>query len=41
MEELESFKTIEGIYKVHLLLVDDVVNGSNVFELAICWVGSI
>ena len=41
MEEGESIKVMEGVYKVSLLLVDDVVRGSDVFESAICLVGAV
>ena len=41
LEEGESIKVMEGVYKVSLLLVDDVVSGSDVFESAICLVGAV
>ena len=41
LEEGESIKVMEGVYKVSLLLIDDVVSGSDVFESAICLVGAV
>ena len=41
LEEGESIKTMEGVYEVGLLFVDDGVGGSDVFKAAICLVGTI
>ena len=41
LEEGESIKTIEGVYKVGFLLIDDGIHGSNVFEMAVCLVSMV
>ena len=41
LEEGESIKTMDGVYEVGLLFVDDGVGGSDVFKAAICLVGSV
>ena len=41
LEEGESIKTMEGVYKVGFLFVYDRVGGSDVFEAAICLVGTV
>ena len=41
LEEGESIKTMESVYKVGFLFVDDGVGGSDVFKAAICLVGTI
>ena len=41
LEEGESIETMEGVYKVGFLFVYDGVGGSDVFEAAICLVGTI
>ena len=41
LEEGESIETMEGVYEVGLLFVDDGVGGSDVFKAAICLVGTI
>ena len=41
LEEGESIKTMDGVYEVGLLFVDDGVGGSDVFKAAICLVGTI
>ena len=41
LEEGESIKTMEGVYEVGLLFVYDGVGSSDVFEAAICLVGTV
>ena len=41
LEEGESIETMEGVYKVGFLFVYDGVGSSDVFEAAICLVGTI
>ena len=41
LEERKSIKAMEGVYKVCFLLVDDGIGGSDVFEAAVCLVGTI
>ena len=41
LEEGESVKTVEGVYKVGFLFVYDRVRGSDVFEAAIRLVGTV
>ena len=41
LEEGESIKTMEGVYKVSFLFVYDRVGGSDVFEAAVCLVCSV
>ena len=41
LEEGESIKTMEGIYEVGFLFVYDGVGSSDVFETAICLVGTV
>ena len=41
LEEGESIKTMECVYKIGLLFVYDRVGGSDVFEMAICLVGTV
>ena len=41
LEEGESIKTMEGVYKVGFLFVYDRVGSSDVFEAAICLVGMV
>ena len=41
LEEGESIETMEGVYKVSLLFVNDGVGGSDIFEMAVCLVGSV
>ena len=41
LEEGESIETMEGVYEVGLLFVDDGVSGSDVFKAAICLVGTV
>ena len=41
LEERESIKTMEGVYKVGFLFIYDGVSGSNVFEMAVCLVGMV
>ena len=38
LEEGESIKTMEGVYEVGLLFVDDGVGSSDVFEAVVCLV---
>ena len=41
LEEGESVKAMEGVYKVGFLFVNDGVCGSDVFEAAVCLVGMV
>ena len=41
LEEGESIKTMEGVYEVGFLFVYDGVGSSDVFEVAICLVGTV
>ena len=41
LEKGESIETMEGVYKVGFLFVYDRVGGSDVFEVAICLVGTV
>ena len=41
LEEGESIKTMDGVYEVGFLFVYDGVGSSNVFEAAICLVGTV
>ena len=41
LEEGESIKTMEGVYEVGLLFVYDGVGSSDIFEAAICLVGTV
>ena len=41
LEEGKSIKTMEGVYEIGLLFVDDGVGGSDVFKAAICLVSTI
>ena len=41
LEERESIKTMEGVYKVGFLLIDDGISGSDVFETTVCLVGMV
>ena len=41
LEEREPIKTMEGVYKVSFLFVYDGVCGPDVFEMAICLVGTV
>ena len=41
LEERESIKAMEGVYKVGLLFVYDGVCGSDVFETMVCLVGTV
>ena len=41
LEEGESIKTIEGVCEVGFLFVYDGVGGSDVFEAAVCLVGTV
>ena len=41
LEEGESIEAMEGVYKVGFLFVYDRVGSSDVFEAAICLVGTI
>ena len=40
-EEGESIETMECVYKISLLFVYDRVGGSDVFEVAICLIGTV
>ena len=41
LEKGESIETMEGVYKVGFLFVYDRVRGSDVFEAAMCLVGTV
>ena len=41
LEEGESIKAMEGVYEVSFLFIYDRVGGSDVFEAAICLVGTV
>ena len=41
LEEGESIETMECVYKIGFLFVNDRVGGSDVFEMAICLVGTV
>ena len=41
LEERESIKAMEGVYKVSFLFVYDRVSGSDTFETAICLVSVV
>ena len=41
LDEGESIETMEGVYEVGFLFVNDGVGSSNVFETAICLVGTV
>ena len=41
MEEGESIKAMEGIYKVGLLFIYDVISSSDIFEVVVCLVGTV
>ena len=41
LEERESIKVMDGIYEVSFLFIYDGVCGSDVFETAVCLVGSV
>ena len=41
LEERESIKAMEGVYKVGFLFINDGVCGSDVFETTVCLVGTV
>ena len=41
LEEGESIETMEGVYKVGFLFIDDGVGGSDVFKATVCLVGVV
>ena len=41
LEEGESIETMEGVYKIGFLFVYDRVGGSDIFEMAVCLVGTV
>ena len=41
LEEGESIEVMECVYKIGFLLIYDRVSGSDVFEAAICLVGTV
>ena len=41
LDERESIEAMEGVYKVGFLFVDDGISGSDVFEAAVCLVGTV
>ena len=41
LEEGESIEMMEGVYKISFLFIYDRVGGSDIFETAICLVGTV
>ena len=41
LEKGESIKVMEGVYKVGLLLIDNGISGSDVFEVVVCLVSTV
>ena len=41
LEEGESIEAMESVYKVGFLFIYDRVGGSNIFEAAVCLVGTV
>ena len=41
LEEGESIKAMEGVYEVGFLFVYDGVGGPDVFEMAVCLIGTV
>ena len=41
LEEGESIKAMEGVYKVSFLFIYDRVGGSDIFEMLVCLVGTV
>ena len=41
LDEREPIETMEGVYKVGFLFIDDGVSGSDVFKATICLVGAV
>ena len=41
LEEGESIETMEDVYEISFLFVYDRIGGSDVFEMAICLVGTV
>ena len=41
LEERESIKAMEGVYKVCLLFVYDGVGGSDIFKATVCLISSV
>ena len=41
LEEQESIKAVEGVYKIGFLFVDDGIGSSDIFEATIRLVGSV
>ena len=41
LEEGESIKVMEGVYEIGFLFVYNGVSGSDVFETAVCLVGTV
>ena len=41
LEEGESIEAVEGVYKVGFLFIYNRVGGSDIFEMAICLVGTV
>ena len=41
LDERESIKAMEGVYKVGFLFVDDGVGGSDVFKATVCLIGTV
>ena len=41
LEEGESIEVMEGVYEIGFLFIYDRVSGSDIFETAICLVGTV
>ena len=41
LDEGESIETMEGVYEVGFLFIDDGVSGSDIFEATVCLVGAV
>ena len=41
LEEGESVETVDGVYEVGFLFVDDGIGGSDVFKATVCLVGAV
>ena len=41
LEKGESIEVMEGVYKVGLLLIDNGISGSDVFEVVVCLVSTV
>ena len=41
LDERESIKAVEGVYKVGFLFIDNRVGGSDVFKATVCLIGTV